>query len=66
PPYSPDFNPIEEVFSTIKAWIWAKEAYVHAELSASDTADPYGMIWEAVFTTMTCEKVQGWYCDCGY
>ncbi|KIK24466.1 hypothetical protein PISMIDRAFT_98660 [Pisolithus microcarpus 441] len=66
PPYSPDFNPIEEAFSAIKAWIRANQAYVRAELSGSDTADPYGMIWEAVFATVTPEKIIGWYRDCGY
>ena len=28
PPYSPDYNPIEESFSAIKAWIRANRDYV--------------------------------------
>ncbi|KIJ05147.1 hypothetical protein PAXINDRAFT_93831 [Paxillus involutus ATCC 200175] len=66
PPYSPDFNPIEEAFSAIKAWIRANRDYARGELSGEETADPYVMIWEAVFTTVTCDKVAGWYRDCGY
>ena len=65
-PYLPDFNPIEEAFSAIKAWIRAHRDYAWAELSGEDTADPYTMIWEAVFVTVTLEKVAGWYHNCGY
>jgi transposase len=30
PPYSPDFNPIELAFSTIKAWLRRNSDFVHA------------------------------------
>ena len=66
PPYSPDFNPIEEAFSAIKSWIRANREYTRGELSGEITCDPYWMIWEAVFTTVTPEKVKGWFHDCGY
>ncbi|KIJ05517.1 hypothetical protein PAXINDRAFT_93379 [Paxillus involutus ATCC 200175] len=66
PPYSPDFNPIEESFSAIKAWIRANRDYARSELSDDATADPYTMIWEAVYMTVTPTKAEGWYRDCGY
>lgn len=66
PPYSPDFNPIEEAFSAIKSWIRANREYARGELSGEITCDPYRMIWEAVFMTVTPEKVEGWFHDCGY
>jgi len=66
PPYSPDFNPIEEAFSAIKAWIQANQSYVRAELSGGNNADPYGMIWQAVFAAVNTDNVQGWFRDCGY
>lgn len=66
PPYSPDFNPIEEAFSAIKAWIRSNRDYARSELSGDATADPYTMIWEAVYMTVTPMKVEGWYQDCGY
>lgn len=28
--------------------------------------DPYGLIWEAVYTAVTPEKVYGWYKDSEY
>ncbi|KAJ2932941.1 hypothetical protein H1R20_g4170, partial [Candolleomyces eurysporus] len=33
PAYSPDFNPIEEAFSAIKAWLRANRDYVRGELA---------------------------------
>ncbi|KIK81789.1 hypothetical protein PAXRUDRAFT_40216, partial [Paxillus rubicundulus Ve08.2h10] len=64
PPYSPNFNPIEEAFSAIKAWIQGNQNYAQGELSGEETANPYTMIWEAVFMTVTHDKVAGWYHDC--
>jgi hypothetical protein len=66
PPYSPDFNPIEEGFSAMKAWIRRNKDYVLGELLGEDTCDPYKMLWEAVFGTMTLKSINGWYRDCGY
>lgn len=66
PAYSPDFNPIEEGFSLMKAWIRSNNQYVLAELTGEDTCDPYTMLWQAVFESMTPEKIIGWYRDCGY
>jgi len=66
PAYSPDFNPIEEGFSSMKAWIRSNRDYVLGELSGEPTCDPTAMLWEAVFTTMTPESIEGWFRDCGY
>ena len=64
PPYSPDFNPIEEMFSCVKAWMRSNREYVHAELTGEQGCHPYGMIWRAVSESVTPEKAAGWYRDC--
>jgi len=55
PPYSPDFNPIEEGFSIMKAWIrtmfWENCPVIQHV---------------TVFTAMTPENIVGWYRDSGY
>ena len=66
PPYSPDFSPIEEAFSAIKAWIRSNRDYVRGELSGKAMCNPYEMLWEAVFSAVTIEKAHGWFKDCGY
>lgn len=66
PPYSPDFDPIEEGFSAIKAWIRNNRDYARIELEGRADCDPYGMLWCAVFETVTPEKAEGWYRDSGY
>ena len=65
PPYSPDFNPIEEGFSSMKAWIRRNRDYVLGELTGDETCEPFAMLWEAVFATMTPNSIVGWYRDCG-
>lgn len=64
--YSPDFNPIEEGFSALKAWIRQNRDYVMSELSSDRTCDPYQMLWESVFMAMTPEKARGWFSHSGY
>ncbi|GBE86874.1 hypothetical protein SCP_1001160 [Sparassis crispa] len=66
PPYSPDFNPIEEAFSAMKAWIRLHRDYVCGELTGEVTCDPFEMLWRAVFSAMTPEKALGWFRDCKY
>ena len=66
PPYSPDMNPIEEAFSAIKVCICANWDQIQGELSGDGPRDVDGLIWQAVYNTVTFEKVQGWYHDCGY
>ena len=57
PPYSPDFNPIEEAFSKIKSILRkassrTKEALLEATGRALDAITP--------------EDISGFYSDCGY
>lgn len=66
PAYSPDFNPIEEGFSAMKAWIRLNRDYVLGEMTNEPTCDPIAMLWEAVFSSMTVDNIEGWYRDCGY
>ena len=69
PTYSPDLNPIEEAFSCIKAWIRANRDYTRSELIPDDLESPihpYSIIWEAVFTVVSAEKIEGWFKDSGY
>ncbi len=66
PPYSPDFNPIEQGFSAMKAWIRRNNAFVLGELTGDETCDPFAILWEAVFDSMTPEHIEGWYRDSGY
>ena len=66
PPYSPDFNPIEEAFSAMKAWIRRNSNYARSEMSGEATCDPYQFLIDAAFNAITSEKIHGWYTDCGY
>ena len=66
PPYSPDFNPIEEGFSAMKAWIRRNREYVLAEMTGDEGCDAFQILWQAVFETMTPEAIAGWYRDSGY
>ncbi|CEL60039.1 hypothetical protein RSOLAG1IB_12299 [Rhizoctonia solani AG-1 IB] len=49
PPYSPELNPIEEAFSTIKAHIRRRRNEVLAAMEASDAAF-YDILWDIVFS----------------
>ena len=64
PAYSPDFNPIELVFSSIKAWLCANRAHLNAEFEIED-GSIYNAIWEAVYS-VTADDAKGWYSHCGY
>ena len=65
-PYSLDFDPVEEGFSAMKAWIQQNRDYVQGELLGKAMCDLYEMLWEAVFTSMTVEKAVGWFGHSGY
>jgi hypothetical protein len=64
PAYSPDFNPIELAFSTIKAWIRAHRDRVGVEMESAD-GTAYNALWQAVHS-VTAENAKGWYKHCGY
>lgn len=59
PPYSPDFNPIEEAFSFIKGWLRRHET----EYTDSDQL-PWLM--EGATREITRERALSWFADCGY
>nr|GAT43019.1 predicted protein [Mycena chlorophos] len=64
PAYSPDFNPIEEGFSAMKAWLRQNRDYALLELTGDGNA--FGVLWEALYTAMTSENIAGWFADSGY
>lgn len=66
PPYSPDYNPIEAAFSALKAWIHRHRDFAWGEFTGELTCEPYEMLWEGVFSSITQEKACGWFRDCGY
>jgi hypothetical protein len=59
PPYSPDFNPIEQAFHSIKAWLRRHEAQVIL---------PEVRPWliEQAAMAVTPEDAEGWIINCGY
>ncbi|TFK62727.1 hypothetical protein BDN72DRAFT_741573, partial [Pluteus cervinus] len=59
PPYSPDFNPIEEAFSAIKAWLRRHER---------DFTGPLDVPWlvHQAINAISTEDARGWFADCGY
>jgi len=61
PPYSPDFNPIEEGFSAMKAWLGRNRDYMLGELEGGEACDPKQLLMTAVFETMTPDNVLGWF-----
>lgn len=69
PPYSPDLNPIHEGFSGMKAWTCKNNEYILGELTGDDTCDPYTILRQAVFDSVTqenSENIVEWYKDSGY
>ena len=57
PPYSPDFNPIEEAFSKVKQALRRAQARTDDDLRAAT--------W-AAFATITKADAAGWFTHCGY
>src|SRR5579872_5286342 len=57
PPYSPDFNPIEEAFSYIKGWLRRHEA---------EYTDPDQLPWliSGAIQEITREIALSWFADC--
>jgi transposase len=64
PAYSPDFNPIELAFSTIKTWLRTNRDRMNRELE-SEHGSAFNILWEAVHS-VTAEQAKGWYKHCGY
>jgi hypothetical protein len=66
PPYSPDFNPIEEGFSAFKAWIRRNREWYLSEMDGGEDSDPFTMLIEGIFAAMTPDSIVGWYKHSGY
>jgi len=65
PPYSPDLNPIEEAFSSMKAWIRHNRNTAQADFMSEDGFSAQVVLWDAIHS-ITAEKVQGWFKHSGY
>lgn len=61
PPYSPDLNPIEETFSSVKYYLKN-----HDEILQSVTDSDAITIVQAAFQNITKEQCISWITDCGY
>jgi len=59
PPYSPDLNPIEEAFSSIKAWLRRHE-------NEYDNPEKLPWLIHQAIDSVTAAKAIGWFRDCGY
>jgi transposase len=65
PPYSPDFNPIEECFSYMKSVIRRYGAEFRAAVETKDPAAVTGFISDTL-TTVTSEHAKGWFRHSNY
>jgi len=59
PPYSPDFNPIEEAFSAVKAWL---------QQHKGEYDSPENLPWliHQAIDSVTPSNAIAWFRDCGY
>ena len=64
PMYSPDYNPIENTFSSIKSWLHSNHDRVNLELNSVD-GTIYNIFWEAIHS-ITADDSKGWFKHCGY
>jgi transposase len=66
PPYSPDYNPIELAFSSIKAYVRREKVLGREDLDQNiDDTYVYLHLFDAAFS-ITPEKALGYYHHCGY
>jgi transposase len=57
PPYSPDFNPIEQCWSKIKEFLRSQQARTEETLQQAIAT---------AFAAVTSRDAQGWFAHCGY
>lgn len=57
PPYSPDFNPIEKMWSKIKEFLRSAKARTRPSLDAAISA---------AFLTISAADARAWFASCGY
>jgi len=65
PPYSPDFNPIEEAFSFIKAYVWHHGARLWEAVASKAQELPPMFLYEAL-DQIKPEHAKGWMKNSGY
>jgi transposase len=65
PPYSPNYNPIEECFSFVKAYIRRHGHTFRDFVESSDKAAPFQFLYEAL-DKVTAEASRGWFHNSGY
>lgn len=65
PPYSPDYNPIELLFSAMKYRLRRNGDYVRFAMTELSEDEVHNALLEALFAT-TLEDVFGWFRHCGY
>jgi hypothetical protein len=65
PPYSPDFNPIEECFSWIKHYIRRHGQEFRTICEGDDKAAPYVYLYNAM-SKVTAKASRGWFHHSGY
>ena len=64
-PYSPDYNPIELMFSAMKYHLHRNGDYVRLAMTELSDEDIYFTLTQALYT-ITAEGVSGWFRHCGY
>lgn len=65
PPYSPDYNPIELAFSTVKAFVRRNGQAFRSAMTEKCDTEVYVLLNEAIWT-ITPEDALGWFHHCGY
>jgi transposase len=68
PAYSPDFNPIEQAFSSIKSYMRRHYNYLSRSSTGTDSSDEaivYIRLHEAVFS-ITSDDAKAFYYHSGY
>ena len=64
-PYSPDYNPIELLFSAMKYRLRRNGSYVRFAMNELSTEEIHATLTEAV-CDITLQDIWGWYHHCGY
>jgi hypothetical protein len=65
PPYSPDYNPIELAFSSMKYYLRCNGAYARFAMVELSNMEIFCTLLEALYH-ITPADVFGWYRHCGY
>jgi len=65
PPYSPDFNPIELVFSAMQYHLRRNGDYMRMVMTQMADEQIYVALLRALYT-ITTQDAFGWYLRCGY